>query len=73
MVSDLMYMPILKRKQLNPLSDERPGAAKWNTARSNIIANGYVEATPITGLSLRAILEQRLLIAGKAGILIRFP
>jgi TonB-linked SusC/RagA family outer membrane protein len=39
---------------LSPITDERPGAYKWNEARGNVIANGYLEITPITGLSLRS-------------------
>jgi TonB-linked SusC/RagA family outer membrane protein len=38
---------------LSPITDERPNAYKWNTARGNIIANGYLEVTPLTGLSVR--------------------
>jgi TonB-linked SusC/RagA family outer membrane protein len=49
-----IYADPKKKEQLNPLSDERPGAYKWNTARGNIIANGYLEVTPLTGLSIRS-------------------
>jgi TonB-linked SusC/RagA family outer membrane protein len=38
---------------LSPLTDERPGAYKWNTIRGNIVANAFVEVTPITGLSIK--------------------
>lgn len=39
---------------LNPITDERPGSYKWNTGRGNVIANGYLEITPVTGLSIRS-------------------
>jgi TonB-linked SusC/RagA family outer membrane protein len=38
---------------INPLTDERPGAYVNNTKRGSVIANGYLEITPITGLSFR--------------------
>jgi TonB-linked SusC/RagA family outer membrane protein len=48
------------RNLINPLSDERPGAYINNTKRGNIIANGYLEITPITGLSFRSNLGTTL-------------
>jgi TonB-linked SusC/RagA family outer membrane protein len=39
---------------INPLTDERPGAYVNNTKRGSVIANGYLEITPITGLSFRS-------------------
>lgn len=42
------------KSYLSPLTDEREGSYKWNTARGNIIANAYLEITPITGLSIRS-------------------
>ncbi len=45
---------------LSPLTDERPGAYKWNTIRGNIIANAFVEVTPITGLSIKTMLGTTL-------------
>ncbi len=39
---------------INPLTDERPGAYVNNTKRGSVIANGYLEVTPITGLSFRS-------------------
>lgn len=39
---------------VNPLSDERPLAFKDNRIRTNLVANGYIEITPINGLSLRS-------------------
>jgi TonB-linked SusC/RagA family outer membrane protein len=48
------YTDPKNRNLISPISDMRPNAYKWNTARGNIIANAYVEATPITGLSIRS-------------------
>lgn len=45
---------------LSPLTDERPGSYKWNTIRGNIVANAYVEVTPLTGLTLRSNLGTTL-------------
>jgi TonB-linked SusC/RagA family outer membrane protein len=45
---------------LSPLTDERPGAYKWNTIRGNIMANAFVEVTPITGLSIKTMLGTTL-------------
>jgi TonB-linked SusC/RagA family outer membrane protein len=45
---------------LSPLADERDGAYINNTKRGNIMANGYLEITPITGLSLRSNLGTTL-------------
>lgn len=39
---------------LSPIGDERPNAYKWNTTRGNVIANAFLEITPITGLSIRS-------------------
>ncbi|WP_205510099.1 SusC/RagA family TonB-linked outer membrane protein [Longitalea arenae] len=48
------------RNLLSPLADERPNALVDNTKRGNLIANGYLEITPITGLSLRSNLGTTL-------------
>jgi TonB-linked SusC/RagA family outer membrane protein len=45
---------------LSPLTDERKDASKDNTTRGNLIANAYLEITPITGLSLRSNLGTTL-------------
>jgi TonB-linked SusC/RagA family outer membrane protein len=39
---------------LSPLTDERANAYVNNTKRGNILANGYLEITPTTGLSFRS-------------------
>ena len=39
---------------MSPLTDMRPNAYQDNTKRGSLIANGYLEITPITGLSLRS-------------------
>jgi len=39
--------------KINPLTDERPGAYTDNQIRGNVIANAYVELTPLPGLSLK--------------------
>lgn len=44
----------------SPLADERPGAYINNTKRGSIMANGYLEITPITGLSFRSNLGTTL-------------
>lgn len=48
------------KTSLSPLTDERPGAYKWNTIRGNVVANGYLEVTPITGLSVKTMLGTTL-------------
>lgn len=48
------------RDLINPLTDERPGAYIDNTKRGNLIANGYLEVTPITGLSFKSNLGTTL-------------
>jgi TonB-linked SusC/RagA family outer membrane protein len=55
----LYPLPNVKSK-LSPLTDERPGAFKDNTLRGNLMTNGYVEITPVTGLSLRTALGTTL-------------
>ncbi|OUJ73574.1 hypothetical protein BXP70_14140 [Hymenobacter crusticola] len=43
------------QSRVSPLADERgPYVARDNTIRTNIIANGYLEVTPVKGLSLRS-------------------
>ncbi|WP_324673647.1 TonB-dependent receptor [Hymenobacter sp. GOD-10R] len=43
------------QSRVSPLADERgPYVARDNTIRTNIIANGYLEITPVKGLSLRS-------------------
>ncbi len=39
---------------INPLADEQPGAYQRNTKSNRITAAGYVEITPLEGLSLRS-------------------
>ncbi|HET9502116.1 MAG TPA: TonB-dependent receptor [Hymenobacter sp.] len=39
---------------VNPLADEQPGAYQRNTKSNRITAAGYVEITPLAGLSLRS-------------------
>jgi TonB-linked SusC/RagA family outer membrane protein len=39
---------------VNPLADEQPGAYQRNTKSNRITAAGYVEITPLTGLSIRS-------------------
>lgn len=46
--------------KLSPLADERPGVYKDNQIRGNVVANGYFEITPITGLSIRSNLGTTL-------------
>jgi TonB-linked SusC/RagA family outer membrane protein len=46
-------IPLTNGSAPSPLGDEIPGAAKWNVKRTNIMANGYFEVTPVNGLSLR--------------------
>jgi TonB-linked SusC/RagA family outer membrane protein len=48
------------KTSLSPLTDERAGAYKWNTLRGNVVANGYLEVTPITGLSVKTMLGTTL-------------
>ncbi|MBO0360551.1 TonB-dependent receptor [Hymenobacter sp. BT186] len=41
--------------RVSPLADERgPYVARDNTIRTNVIANGYLEVTPLKGLSFRS-------------------
>jgi TonB-linked SusC/RagA family outer membrane protein len=54
LIPDANYADPNSTNQLSPIADERPGAYKWNTSRGNIIANAFVEVTPITGLSIRS-------------------
>ncbi|PWG79719.1 SusC/RagA family TonB-linked outer membrane protein [Pararcticibacter amylolyticus] len=43
------------RNKVSPLADERtPYIASYNTIRSNIITNGYLELTPVKGLTIRS-------------------
>ncbi len=39
---------------VNPLADEQPGAYQRNTKSNRLTAAGYVEITPLAGLSLRS-------------------
>lgn len=52
-VGNINFQPIKGVVKASPLTDERPGAATDNILRGNIVANGYLEVTPITGLSFR--------------------
>jgi TonB-linked SusC/RagA family outer membrane protein len=54
LIPDANYKDPGNKNLLSPIDDERPNAYKDNTARGNIIANGYLEVTPITGLSIRS-------------------
>jgi TonB-linked SusC/RagA family outer membrane protein len=49
----------------NPLGDEAPGAYKNNTLRGTLTVNGYLEITPITGLSFRTNLGTNLSFSRK--------
>lgn len=40
--------------RVSPLSDERPLAYKHEQLRTNLTANGYLELTPVNGLSIRS-------------------
>ncbi|OQP38919.1 hypothetical protein A4H97_18745 [Niastella yeongjuensis] len=53
-IPDSNYKNPGNKNYMSPLTDERPNAYKWNIIRGNIIANGYVEFTPVTGLSIRS-------------------
>ncbi|OON69128.1 hypothetical protein B0919_10495 [Hymenobacter sp. CRA2] len=45
---------ITDQTRISPLADEAgPNVARNNTIRTNIIANGYLEAKPLRGLTLR--------------------
>jgi TonB-linked SusC/RagA family outer membrane protein len=44
----------------NPLGDESPGAYKNNTIKGALTVNGYLEVTPITGLTFRSNLGTNL-------------
>jgi TonB-linked outer membrane protein, SusC/RagA family len=46
--------------KVNPLADEEPGVYKNNTIRANITANGYIEITPVNGLTFRSNLGTTL-------------
>jgi TonB-linked SusC/RagA family outer membrane protein len=39
--------------KVSPLADERPGVYKDNLIRGNVMANAYLEVTPLNGLSIR--------------------
>jgi TonB-linked SusC/RagA family outer membrane protein len=55
----LYPLPTLTSK-VSPLTDERPNAFQDNTLRGNLMTNGYLEVTPITGLSIRTALGTTL-------------
>lgn len=67
-VGNIRLFPILadgvadpkNKNYLSPLTDERPGAYKWNTIRGNVLANAYLEITPITGLSIKSMVGTTL-------------
>ncbi|WP_165760220.1 SusC/RagA family TonB-linked outer membrane protein [Niastella populi] len=50
---DTIYNP-KNKNLLSPIVDERSGSYKDNTGRGNIIANAFLEVTPITGLSIKS-------------------
>jgi TonB-linked SusC/RagA family outer membrane protein len=54
MIPDTFYTDPKNKSFLNPLTDERTDASKDNNSRGNIIANAYLEITPLTGLSIRS-------------------
>jgi len=54
LVPDATYTDPGNQNALSPITDERSNAYKWNTNRGNILANAYIEVTPITGLSVRS-------------------
>lgn len=46
--------PLGQSGQVNPLADEAENAAKHHVLQTNILANGYLEVTPIEGLNFRS-------------------
>lgn len=63
LVPGTTYKDPKNKSFISPMSDERPGAYLWNTIRGNVIANAYLEITPITGLSIRSNLGTTLTYA----------
>jgi TonB-linked SusC/RagA family outer membrane protein len=50
-----VYPIAADQTRISPLADERgPYVARDNTIRTNVIANGYLEVTPLKGLSFRS-------------------
>ncbi|PLK44504.1 TonB-dependent receptor [Emticicia sp. TH156] len=52
-----IWMGINDKQVPNPLSDVDPNQSKLRTRVSNIMANAYVEYTPVKGLSIRSSLS----------------
>ena len=48
--------PLGQSGQVSPLADEEENAAKHHTLQTNILANGYLDITPIEGLNFRSSL-----------------
>ena len=44
----------------NPMSDEIPGQFVDNTLKTNLVGNGYLELTPIKGLSFKSVIGTSL-------------
>ena len=61
---DIKVFPLatsaITNTKASPLADEAPGVYKDNTIRGNIVANGFLEFTPINGLSIRSNLGTSL-------------
>jgi TonB-linked SusC/RagA family outer membrane protein len=51
---------MLDGQTANPLSDEQPNVFKNNVLTTRILTNGYVEITPLKGLTLRSTLGVNL-------------
>lgn len=50
-----LYPITADQTRISPLADERgPYVARDNTIRTNVIANGYLEVTPLEGLTFRS-------------------
>ncbi len=57
----VVLWPLGTSSRVNPLADEASGnTAKHHILHTNIIANGYVDITPIEGLSIRSNLGTNL-------------
>lgn len=59
-LGNIVVVPLSGSGKVSPLSDERPLAYKNNQIRTNLMANGYLEITPLNGLSLRTNLGTTL-------------
>ncbi len=52
-----MWMGIKDTQVPNPLMEVRPGNSQYETRTSNFLGNGYIEITPLKGLSFRSSLS----------------